>query len=42
MSFLLSAFQWVLNVSVIAGILTIVIILLKLLLGNKLNVKWHS
>ncbi|MDO0823869.1 M56 family metallopeptidase [Desulfosporosinus nitroreducens] len=42
MSFLLPVFQWVLNVSVMAGILTIVIILLKLLLGNKLNVKWHS
>ncbi|KUO77949.1 MAG: hypothetical protein APF81_19250 [Desulfosporosinus sp. BRH_c37] len=42
MSFLLSAFQWVLYASVMAGILTIVIILLKLLLGNKLNVKWHS
>lgn len=42
MSFLLSAFQWVLYASVMAGILTIVIILLKLLLGNKLNIKWHS
>jgi len=42
MRFLLPDFQWVLNVSVMAGILVIVIILLKLLLGNKLNVKWHS
>lgn len=42
MSFLLPVFQWVLYASAMAGILTIVIFLLKLLLGNKLNVKWHS
>ncbi|HWQ71826.1 MAG TPA: M56 family metallopeptidase [Desulfitobacteriaceae bacterium] len=42
MSFLLPVFQWVLYASTMAGILTIVIILLKLILGNKLNVKWHS
>lgn len=42
MSFLLPIFQGVVYASVMAGILTIVIILLKLLLGNKLNVKWHS
>jgi Antirepressor regulating drug resistance, predicted signal transduction N-terminal membrane component len=41
MSFLLPAFKWVLYSSAMAGILAIVIILLKLLIGNKLNVKWH-
>jgi beta-lactamase regulating signal transducer with metallopeptidase domain len=41
MSFLLPAFKWVLYSSATAGILAIVIILLKLLIGNKLNVKWH-
>lgn len=42
MSFLLPVFKWVLDASAMAGILTIVILLLKLLLGNRLNVKWHS
>ncbi|WP_088189666.1 M56 family metallopeptidase [Desulfosporosinus sp. FKA] len=41
MSFLLPAFKGMLFSSVLASILVIIIILFKLLFGNKLNVKWH-
>lgn len=41
MSFLLPAFRWMLFSSALASLLAIVIILLKLVFGNKLNVKWH-
>ena len=41
MSFLLPAFRWMLFSSALASILAIIIILLKLIFRNKLNVKWH-
>ena len=41
MSFLLPAFRWMLFSSTSASLLAIIIILLKLVFRNKLNVKWH-